>query len=150
MRRFLLLLPGFLFILCNPIHAQQTDCNTTHAKDIDLEIKLLQARFKPIKISNSDSTAKYKVVYKEYRNAIQHFPHAQWVPNDCLQKYNNGDTLTYAQAVSFFHKLARTELVNGPINYGNTYLMMSYRRDYIGNQASRREALNIYFKRLEP
>lgn len=152
MRKKLLLILVFLFILCDHIRAQQTDCNTTHTKEIDLEIKILQAQLKAIKIISSiDSTAKYRIIYKEYRSSIQHNPHGPWMSDDCLQKYNDGDTLSYAQAVSLFMKLSQTKLlIYPPVNHGNKYLTMSYRWFYIGDQTSWRGTVNAYFKRLEP
>jgi hypothetical protein len=151
MRNRLLVTIFFLFIGCHFICAQDKDCNKTNAKEIDLEIKILQAQLKPLKIIKKiDSAAMYIPICKDHRNEVQHFPNAPWMTDSCFQKYGNADTLTYKQALKFFQQLSQALFPLIQTNYHNQYLTISYHRLYIGSQTSRRSTLVVYFKRVGP
>jgi hypothetical protein len=144
LRKIILLFLVVQVLNMHYVHSQDLSCNAEKTNEIENEIEQLKCKIDSLtKYSMVDTTAKYKILFKEQRGATQLSPFGSWIKNVCLQKYMSADSLKYSQILS-----GRYILFGSRTNYGNKYLVISYYDYYTGNQTSWWNSGTFYFQKL--
>jgi hypothetical protein len=141
-----------ILLVCNiECYSQDINCLSLSKRRVVLK-ELIELKRKIISTYETvyiPKRAKYKILFKEIIGEVQHFPHAKWEPDTCIQNYPLSRHITFTKLKSKIETEFEPSNTTSSYKLFGKYLVVSFFCNKIGSQTSWKGVFNFYYELIK-